>query len=295
MMWKQGIAALLLGFCFLSSALAEEEAATVTREAAGVTTLPYGKIEPELVKIGYSGAEYLRYEVFWTGGVKIGELEMDILASPKRDDEYEIDVRISTRGSLMEIFYPVRDRHLTRVAGEKKLPRYSETWQQEGSRYRAYRETVFDQQARQVTLKKNGKIQGVYSIEASTNNEFSAFLNSRLMPFTVGRSFIVPTFADKKRIPVKVTPIRKERLTTVLGEVESFVILPQLTFKGLYDKQGDTMIWYSADECRVPVKVQSKIVIGSLTARLSGYENRACRRYPAVYSQQKKVSQKEKR
>jgi hypothetical protein len=56
-----------------------------------------------------------------------------------------------------------------------------------------------------------------------------------------------------------------------------------MKFKGLYDKRGDTVIWYTDDECRVPVKVVSKLMIGSLTAELTESENAACTRYPSVH------------
>ena len=51
-----------------------------------------------------------------------------------------------------------------------------------------------------------------------------------------------------------------------------------MKFKGLYDKDGDTVIWFTDDECRVPVKINSKILIGSLTAELIEYRNSACMR-----------------
>ena len=66
---------------------------------------------------------------------------------------------------------------------------------------------------------------------------------------------------------------------TIFGSVTAMEILPIMKFKGLYDKKGDTVIWYSDDECRVPLKVNSKIIIGSLTATLTFYENINCKRY----------------
>ncbi len=263
-------------------------AATVTRTAADLDGIAAGKIDAALAQVGYSGDEQLRYDVSWTGGVKLGELQIDITSLPQVDDGYAVEMLVSTKGSMLETIYPVKDRHLTWVKGAEKLPVNAKIWQQEGYSYRAFRESVFDQEALQVTMKKDGKVKGVYPLAGTTNNELSAFLNSRLMPYTVGEPFIVYTFADKKRIPVKVTPIRKERLTTMFGEIETFVVQPQLTFKGLYDKQGDTVIWYSADECRLPVQVRSKIVLGSLTARLRGYSNNACRRYSTSAAAQSK-------
>ena len=52
-----------------------------------------------------------------------------------------------------------------------------------------------------------------------------------------------------------------------------------MKFSGLYDKRGDTVVWYTDDVCRVPVQVNSKLIIGSLTARLVAYENKACPQY----------------
>ena len=93
----------------------------------------------------------------------------------------------------------------------------------------------------------------------------------------------MPTFADKKRVEVVVNAISTKRFDeTLIGPVTTVEIMPVMTFKGLYDKKGDTVIWYTDDECRVPVMINSKILIGSLTAELTAYENPACSRYPAA-------------
>ena len=51
-----------------------------------------------------------------------------------------------------------------------------------------------------------------------------------------------------------------------------------MDFKGLYDKDGDTVFWLTDDNCRVPIAINSKIMIGSLTADLVSYTNPACHR-----------------
>ncbi|MBM9520676.1 DUF3108 domain-containing protein [Desulforhopalus vacuolatus] len=262
-----------------------DEAASVTREAEGLDAFPLGKILPQLVAAGYSGNEHLHYDVSWSGGVKAGELDMKITALDDVKDGYKIDVHVTTKGSLIDLAYPIRDRHITLLKGAEKLPFRSDLWQKEGRSYRAHREMIYDQEKHRVVYFKNGKQQGDWHLKGPANNEFTSFLNSRLMDFVVNKPFIVPTFADKKRVAVKVTPLKKEKMETLLGKVNTVVIMPRLTFKGLYEKQGDTVIWYTADHCRVPVQVNSKIKIGSLTARLSGYENPACDLYPGRYEQ----------
>jgi prepilin signal peptidase PulO-like enzyme (type II secretory pathway) len=76
---------------------------------------------------------------------------------------------------------------------------------------------------------------------------------------------IVPTFADGKRHEVVVHTGDEERIRkTILGDVNVLPVTPIMKFKGLYDKDGDTVIWLTNDECRIPVRINSKILIGLL-------------------------------
>jgi hypothetical protein len=242
-----------------------------------------GIIDPALLATGYSGKENLVYDVSWTGGIKIGELHLQITALADTADEYEIRATVTTKNAVIDHVYPIKDLHVTRVRGPKRLPYHYEIWQKEGYKYQAHRVIEYNQETGQIRYMKNDKLEGLYQVEGDTNNEFSSFFNSRLMDFPVGSRFIVPTFADKRRVEVVVNAISRKRFDeTILGPVTAVEIMPVLTFKGLYDKEGDTVIWYTDDECRVPVLINSKILIGSLTAELTAYDNPACSRYPAV-------------
>ncbi len=246
-------------------------------------TLPYGVIDPALLPIGYSGREVLQYDVSWTGGIKIGELRLEVNALAEDEESFEIRATVTTKNGAVDLIYPIKDLHVTRVRGPKRLPYHYEIWQKEGYSYRAHRVLEYNQEGGKIVYMKNNKLEGVFDIDGETNNEFSSFFNSRLMEFPLGGGFIVPTFADKKRVEVVVNAIAEKRFEkTLLGPVSTVEIMPVMTFKGLYDKRGDTVIWYTNDECRVPVMINSKIIIGSLTAELTAYDNPACRRYPAV-------------
>lgn len=264
------------------TASAGEAAASVAAKI-----VPYGVIDPTLLPIGYSGREVLHYDVSWTGGIKIGELHLEVNRLEGTADEFEIRATVTTKNGAVDLIYPIKDLHVTKVRGPKRLPYHYEIWQKEGYRYRAHRVLRYDQEGGEIVYMKNNKLEGVFKIDGETNNEFSSFFNSRLMDFPVGGGFIVPTFADKKRVEVMVNAISEQLLEeTLLGAVRTVEIMPVMTFKGLYDKRGDTVIWYTNDECRVPVLINSKIIIGSLTAELAAYDNPACSRYPAVAKMQ---------
>lgn len=244
---------------------------------------PLGIMEPQLLPIGYSGYEKLVYDVSWTGGIKIGEIHLDIKATPGIEDGYEIRAEISTNNGALNLIYPIEDVHVTRVKGPARLPYHYEVWQKEGYKYEAHRVIEYDQQKGYIRYTKNDRLEGEYYVDGETNNEFSSFFNSRLMPFIIGGRFVIPTFADERRVKVVVHAESKKKIDqTIIGPVTTVAIMPVMTFKGLYDKQGDTVIWYTDDACRVPVRINSKIIIGSLTAELTGYDNPACSLYHSV-------------
>ena len=241
---------------------------------------PLGVIEAQLLPIGYSGHEKLVYDVSWTGGIKIGELHLAVNAIPGIAGGYEIRATVSTENGALNLVYPIEDLHVTRVKGPNRLPYHYEVWQKEGYKYRAHRVIEYDQQKGYIRYMKNDHLEGEYHVNGETNNEFSSFFNSRLMPFTIGGQFVVPTFADKRRVNVVVHVVSPKNFDhTAIGPVKTVAIMPVMTFKGLYDKRGDTVIWYTDDACRVPVRINSKIIIGSLTAELTAYDNPACTLY----------------
>lgn len=275
-MMKAALVCLL--FLFSTVCFAEEE-----DSVQNLTTIPLGTIDSEIVDVGYSGKEILKYDVSYTGGIKIGELHLEVNSLPDEEGSFEIRSFISTKGGAVHLIYPVSDLHVTKVRGEKKLPYHYEVWQEEGYNYTAHREFEYDQIDGTVSYWKNDNFKDQYQVEGEVNNEFSSFFNSRLMDFSQESPFIVPTFADKKRVEVVVYPRGVQQMSnTIIGDVSTVEIMPVMKFKGLYDKKGDTVIWYTNDKCRVPVKINSKLTIGSLTAKLIEYENSSCDIYSAV-------------
>lgn len=252
---------------------------TLPSEIAGVKE-GMGVIDPQLLVVGYSGRETLVYDVSWTGGLKIGELHLEVNSLPEIEDGYEIRALVTTKNGALNFIYPIEDIHVTKVRGPNRLPYHYEVWQKEGYSYRAHRVFEYDQEKGYIRYLKNEKLRGEYQVTGETNNEFSSFFNSRLMAFDIGGQFMVPTFADKRKVDVVVHAVAQKKFeNTIIGPVSTVEIMPVMTFEGLYEKKGDTVIWYTDDECRVPVRINSKIIIGSLTAKLSAYENSACELY----------------
>lgn len=230
-------------------------------------------LDPKAKEVVYSGQEQLHFSVSWSGGVKIGDLYLTTSPAPSGDGLL-LTARVEDYG-IFKLIYPVQDTFHTFIRGPQHLPYRYEVEQLE-RRKTVHRLTLYDQQGLQVLYQKNKEPVRSYVIEGSVYNEFSSFFITRALDLFAQGRHIIPTFVDEKRHQVPVRILGRVNKKSMFGPVQTVQIQPLMNFKGLYDKDGDTVFWLTDDVCRVPVEISSKILIGSLIATLVDYTNPAC-------------------
>lgn len=243
------------------------------------------QVDQTILDVIFSGDEMLRYAVTWGGGVKIGDIRMTIVRDSPKNDIFKISAHITDAGPL-KMLYPVDDTFTCLVSGPMKLPFQYTVHQKEGFGREIHRFTRYDQTNHVVWYRKNKEDEQRFEITGPTYNEFAAFIITRSLTLNVGDWAVVPTFADKKQHEVKVTAVRKERRYTRFGARNTLVVQPQMPFKGLYEKSGNTTLWITDDRCRIPLEIHSKIVIGSLVAELVEYTNPACPDFARIWPEE---------
>lgn len=264
----------VLATLWLSLAWLSPAAAAPAIEVPVEETRP-AQVDPAILATVFSGAESLHYAVSWSGGIKIGDIYMDIRPEPTKAGAHIISARVKDYGPL-KLIYPVDDTFRCAVSGAMKLPHRYEVDQNEGYGRKTHRLTLYDQQTHTVRYQKNKQPQEQFELEGTVYNEFASFVITRALVFREGEEIVVPTFADKKRNLVRVALLQREQRQTVFGEKATLKVQPKMAFKGLYEKSGNTILWLTDDRCRVPVEIHSRIVVGSLVAELVDYTNPAC-------------------
>jgi len=233
------------------------------------------QVDPTILSTIFSGTESLHYAVSWSGGVKIGDIYMEIKPDTTGVEAFVISAKVKDYGPL-KLIYPVDDTFRCWVSGPMKLPFRYEVHQKEGYGRKYTRLTLYDQRNHTVSYQKNQNQPEQFDIAGTAYNEFASFIITRALLFREGEQIVVPTFADKKRNEVGVSLLQREQRGTIFGKKATLKVQPKMEFKGLYEKSGDTILWLTDDRCRVPVEIHSKIVVGSLVAELVGYSNSAC-------------------
>jgi len=213
--------------------------------------------------------EKLVYDLTWTG-IKAGTATQEIHAD---DGETRI---ISTARSAdwITTFFPVEDRIETVLAGAGPgkigLPKVYRLKIREGN-HRRDKEVLFDHGNGVAHYKDNlnGDKREI-SIPAATLDTLSSFYYVRTLKLEVGKPVFLTIFDNKKIWNVEVKVLKKEKIKTKLGSFDTIVIKPLMQSEGILEKKGDMYIWLTDDERLLPVKMKTKVKVGSITATLVG-------------------------
>ena len=185
-----------------------------------------------------SAPEKLVYDITWTG-VKAGTATQEFTA------EKETARVVSTVRSAdwISAFFPVEDRvetTLTKAASAPfGLPINFRMKVREGN-HRRDREIIFDHaegKARFIDHLSGEKKE--VEIGKNTYDPYSSFYYMRTLPLEVGKSVFVSVLDNKELWNVEVQVLKKERLKTVLGEVNTILIKPIIKSEGIFQKKGE--------------------------------------------------------
>lgn len=214
--------------------------------------------------------EQLEFEVSYAG-IPAGRAVQEV---KQVGDEIQI-VSTAKSADWLKLFFPVDDR-IDSILNSGAPPNYigvprlyreriSEGWT------RFQKDAVFDRHKLEVTTTDHiKKSETTSKITKRTYDPLSSFFYFRTIPLQVGTSYFIDIFDCKKLWNTEVHVLRREELVTPLGKFKTVVIKPILKFQGIFARTGDMFIWLTDDDRRIPVQMQSKVRIGSITATLVG-------------------------
>lgn len=113
-----------------------------------------------------------------------------------------------------------------------------------------------------------------YPVPAYVHDVVSAFYYIRTMDFSnsrPGEKYILHNFFKDSTYQLAVKYLGRQEISVDAGEFKTIIIEPLITEGGLFKSEGRVLIWLTDDERKIPVKVSTKIVVGSIDAELRQY------------------------
>jgi len=163
-------------------------------------------------------------------------------------------------------FYRVRDRAETAIDAESLFTRRFEKHLREGG-YKHDSVVRFDQENAKAHY-DNGQS---YDVPPRVHDVLSAFYYARTQPLPEGGGFTLPAHDNRKSYDLEVKVIRRERVEVPAGTFSCVVVEPILKSEGIFKSKGRILVWLTDDARRLPVKVTSKVPIGSISVSLTDY------------------------
>jgi hypothetical protein len=212
--------------------------------------------------------EKLIYSLSWTG-IPVGVATQEIV------DGGDVRRIISTARSndWLSTFFPVDDRTESILEKSGEFPGRSRIFKmlfKEGSRVRD-REITFNPSTKTAHFfdRKNNEQLDI-PIEAETFDIYSSFFYVRHQHLEPGKSVYINVLDSKKLHRIEIRVLRKERIKVPAGEFDTIVIEPMVKPVGVFEGKRGAYIWLTDDSRRIPVKAQTKVTVGSVTAVLTG-------------------------
>ena len=228
----------------------------------------FRKIENKAFKVG----EKLRFDVTY-GFVTAGIAEFTITKMSRIAGRNVMNVSFNVNSvPAFDPFYKVRDHYETYIDVEGLFPWRFEQHIREGGYSRDF-SAFFDQ--RKGVAKTS---EGSYEIPPNVNDIVSAFYLARTFDYSKmkeGDKVHLENFYKDKVYPLDVVFKGRERVSVSAGTFDCIILEPMVREGGLFKSEGSIVVWLTDDELKIPVKVKTKVLIGSIDAELSGYSGLA--------------------
>jgi hypothetical protein len=220
----------------------------------------------------YGVGERLVFDVNY-GFITAGEAVMaitrfDSIAGRKC---FRVDFTVNSLPSFSWI-YKVEDRYVTFIDVEAIAPWRFEQHIREGSYSRDF---IADFDHRKLIAKTT---EGEHPIPKYVHDILSAFYFARTVDYSgmkTGDTLLLHNFYKDKSYELVVKVLGRQELEVAAGTFRTIVVEPLVKEGGLFKSEGRIVIWLTDDERKLPIRVNTKVIIGSIDTELKEYSGLA--------------------
>lgn len=228
-----------------------------------------GQGEAATRALPFRQGERLVYRAMW-GVIPAGEAVIEVLPDTTVDGVRARHFAMTTTtNSGVDLFYRIRERQdsfpdiaMTRTLQYRK--------KSTGNHPRDVIVT-YDWKQRTATYASFGNAEKPVEILPGSFDPLAIFFVIRMHRLKPGDVYEIPVTDGKKCIAVKAAVTGRETVTIDGKVYDTHLVVPDMErLQGVVPRQDDPTlkIWFSADERQVPVKIQSKVAVGSFVFEL---------------------------
>ena len=220
----------------------------------------------------FKEGERLTFHVYYNMGfiwINAGNANFNITTEDMNGHKVYHIIGDGKTANSYEWFYKVKDKYETYIDKETMAPVRFIRNVHEGST-KIYQDITFNHEALQAN--SNNK---VYTVTRCTQDVLSAIYFARNIDYNKyrpGDKIPFTMFLDDKLYSLYIKYEGKEQIKTKMGIFNSIKIVPLLIEGTIFDGGEKMTVWVSDDQNRVPLRVESPILVGSIKVDLMEFE-----------------------
>lgn len=225
----------------------------------------------------FKDGEWLKFRMSYSGFLKAGEAELSLQEKVLNGKKV---LHATGKGRTSEVigwFFKVRDNYQSYFDVKTGKPYLFKRNINEGG-YKKNKTIIFNYTTKQAKIndilhKKDtsvtiGNVQDMISTFYFLRNYDTSTLKK-------GNEISVNMFFDEKTYPFKLRFLGYEVLSTKFGKVKTMIFRPIVQSGRVFKAKESVKIWITADDNKIPIKMQAELAVGSLRAELSAYKGLA--------------------
>ncbi len=220
--------------------------------------------------IPFRTGEVLTYELTWMG-IPVGKAEFIVARTTSWNGApaWHFEMKASTN-KYADAIYKVRDHMHAWVAPRMNRSLHHAKTQHEGSYHRDVVLT-FDWRRKRAVYRNQWRPYPAKPLFANTYDPLGLLYGFRCQRLDKAGNIQMSVTDGLKTIQAQVKVLGKETLTIAGQKIRTWHVVPEMKdVGGIFERSpGARMdVWISADEFRIPVRLKSKVIVGSFVATL---------------------------
>jgi hypothetical protein len=183
-------------------------------------------------------------------------------------DTYHVVGYGKTTG-FIEMFYQIEERFESFIDEKALVPHYFIRKTRENN-YRKTENVIFKHKEHIAVSESSVK-----NVPANIQDIFSAFYYARVIDLSKskpGAEFPVPFYLDDSVYNSKLVFVGRETVKTKLGKFSCIKVKPMVATGYVFDDPYPVTVWVTDDQNRIPVRIESKLSVGSVRIDLTSYQ-----------------------
>jgi hypothetical protein len=256
---KKNLNILILSFSLVTISYVQAQETMGSKSHAGLRTIDQS---------AFALGERLVYDIVYSF-ITAGEAVFSIpsVETMHGRECYQVLFTVNSTRTF-SFFYKVDDRYETMLDKKGIFPwRYTQRIRE--GKYKNDFAAEFDQ-IRNVAITKAGS----YPIPPYVHDVVSAMYYVRTLDYSKcrpGEKIRLQNFFKDTTYQLAVKFLGYQQISVDAGKFNCVLVEPMIMEGGLFKSEGRIIIWMTNDERKIPVKVSTKVVVGSIDAELREY------------------------